>query len=169
MPAPRILRDLFIPLTSRGSPNHLAGGSSPHEADLPFRAGVELAHHGSVSWLADRRRRPPTPETISRWHAGRKLPAHSCATAPDLHRLPVTRDAIQLWSGLCGVWSGSLRETAQADEQRRDDCCVTRLLQRLGERVTSNDRGEHTRLEQREHHHHSERDDERPSLFQDRE
>ena len=34
---------------------------------------------------------------LSRWHDGRRLPAHSCATAPDFHRLPVTRSVIQLW------------------------------------------------------------------------
>src|SRR4030088_2705191 len=140
MAAPRILRDLLLPLTSRGSPNHLAGGSSPQEADLPFRAGVELAPHGSVSWLSDRRRRPPSPETISRWHAGRKLPAHSCATAPDSHRLPVTRDAIQLCCGLCGVWSWSLAEASQPDQQGAHDCCVARQQQRLTERIASNDR-----------------------------
>src|SRR5579864_5552864 len=56
-------RDLSIPRSPCGSPIHLAGGSSPQEADLPSRAGVELAPHGSVSWLADRRLQPPSPGT----------------------------------------------------------------------------------------------------------
>ena len=53
---------------------------------------------GSVSWLTDQRRNGRLPgSSRPRWHDGRRLPAHSCATAPDSHRLPVTRSVIQLW------------------------------------------------------------------------
>src|SRR5438445_6802135 len=63
---PKALRAKCMAGTSRGSRLHLAEGSSPPEADLPSRAGVECAHRRPVSWLADDRRRPPSPRTRSR-------------------------------------------------------------------------------------------------------
>src|SRR5207244_12485787 len=64
------LRDRSIPHSSRGSRLHLAGGSPPHEAYLPSRAGVEW-RLGSVSWLADLRHTAAFPrDAVSHWHAG---------------------------------------------------------------------------------------------------
>src|SRR5262249_7533934 len=71
-------------------------GSSPPEAPPRIRAGWELCPFGSVSWLADRRSWPPSQGVAPQWPSGQPLPAHSCATAPDSHRLPCTREAYSI-------------------------------------------------------------------------
>src|SRR5215472_13898279 len=53
-----------------------------------------------VSWLADRRPRPPSQGIYASVAlVGRRLPAHSCATAPVLHRIPLVAagNLTRLW------------------------------------------------------------------------
>src|SRR2546423_4132412 len=90
------LRCLRIQRTSRGvdppTPGALAAGDTPYRSAqmgaVALRVG--LLTRGSSLLAAFPRQAP-------QWLPGQPLPAHSCATAPDSHRLPCTREAIRLW------------------------------------------------------------------------
>ena len=57
---------------------------------MPLRADGSPLLGVQVSWLADRRpRRPSRGSVTSVAFVGRRLPAHSCATAPVSHRIPL--------------------------------------------------------------------------------
>src|SRR5207302_5904325 len=66
---------------------HLAGETSPQEAPLLIRA-VGSTAHGTGLLACGSLRSGRLPEALASVAAGRTLPTHSCATAPDLNRLP---------------------------------------------------------------------------------
>src|SRR3989442_3202359 len=81
---------------------HLAGETSPQEAPLLIRA-VGSTAHGTGLLACGSMRSGRLPEALASVAAGRTLPTHSCATAPDLNRLPATHEPIQLSHLCCGA------------------------------------------------------------------
>jgi hypothetical protein len=75
---------------------------------VPLRADG-FRHQGvQVSWLADRRPSPPSRGRFtSVAFPGRRLPAHSCATAPVSHRIPLVPWSLILALRLIRLWSAS--------------------------------------------------------------
>src|ERR1700722_2827500 len=98
---------MSVPHAARDST--LLESSSPHEASSRLARGWRSTLRVGLLTCGSTPIRPPSRER-SRWHDGRWLPAHSCATAPDFHRLPVTRSVIQLSaSSMRAVLRGSSR------------------------------------------------------------
>src|SRR5205807_10064496 len=76
--------------TCSGKPRRVeAAHRSAQMGRIGMRRRVGLLARGS--WLS-----AAFPGLAPQWPSGLELPTYSCATAPDLHRLPVTRAAIDL-------------------------------------------------------------------------
>src|SRR5207249_11029011 len=89
--AGRVLMLVHSAVLQRQQP-HLGRETSPQRGTPTDPRKWDRPLTGRVSWLVDHRVQAAFPKLFASVAAGRTLPTHSCATAPDLNRLPASRE-----------------------------------------------------------------------------